>query len=147
VTLFVLVRYERCMPRAIKPKVEIKRVKAALGSAYRIYIDGEYMGAGLTRESAREAAKRIVVRLSNRPSLVRGPPVCSSKRAPLIVSCSSTSVASWSHTSAIIDIHQPYELGYWSRKFGVSVQRLSDAVQKVGTHAEDVAIELGKKWK
>jgi len=43
-----------------------------------------------------------------------------------------------------IDVHEPYELAYWSRKFGVSVQRLSDAVQKVGTNAEDVAIELGK---
>lgn len=46
-----------------------------------------------------------------------------------------------------INIQEPYELGYWSRKFGVSVHRLSDAVQKVGTHAEDVAIELGKEWK
>jgi hypothetical protein len=46
-----------------------------------------------------------------------------------------------------IDVREPYELGYWARKFGVSVQRLSDAVQKVGTNAEDVAIELGKKWK
>jgi hypothetical protein len=43
-----------------------------------------------------------------------------------------------------INLHQPYELGYWSRKFGVSEQELSRAVQKVGTNAEDVAIELGK---
>jgi uncharacterized protein DUF3606 len=43
-----------------------------------------------------------------------------------------------------IDLHQPYELGYWSRKFGVPEQELAEAVQKVGTHAGDVAIELGK---
>jgi hypothetical protein len=45
-----------------------------------------------------------------------------------------------------IDLHQPYERGYWSRKFAVSEQELADAVQKVGTNAEDVAIELGKPW-
>lgn len=45
-----------------------------------------------------------------------------------------------------IDVHEPYELGYWSRKFGVSRQELARAVQKVGTNAEDVAIELRKSW-
>ena len=50
------------MARRKTPKVEIRRVKANLGSAYRIYIDGEYMGPGLTRESAREAAKRILAK-------------------------------------------------------------------------------------
>jgi hypothetical protein len=44
-----------------------------------------------------------------------------------------------------IDLLQPYELGYWSIKFGVSEQELAEAVQKVG-NAEDVAIELGKPW-
>jgi hypothetical protein len=43
-----------------------------------------------------------------------------------------------------IDTHEPYELGYWSRKFGVPRERLSEAIQKVGTRAEDVARELGK---
>ena len=43
-----------------------------------------------------------------------------------------------------IDLHRPYELGYWSRKFGVSEHRLAEAVQTVGTNAEDVAVELGK---
>ena len=42
-----------------------------------------------------------------------------------------------------IDLSQPYELGYWSRKFGVSEQELADAVHTVGTNAEDVAQELG----
>jgi hypothetical protein len=41
-------------------------------------------------------------------------------------------------------VHEIYELGYWSRKFGVTREELSESVQKVGTHPEDVAIELGK---
>jgi uncharacterized protein DUF3606 len=45
-----------------------------------------------------------------------------------------------------IDVHDPYEIGYWSRKFGVSREELVDAVQNVGTNAEDVAIELGKSY-
>jgi hypothetical protein len=36
--------------RAKKPKVQIKRTKTSLGLAYRIYIDGMYMGTGLTKE-------------------------------------------------------------------------------------------------
>ncbi|MGB8638506.1 MAG: DUF3606 domain-containing protein, partial [Pseudolabrys sp.] len=43
-----------------------------------------------------------------------------------------------------INVHEIYELGYWSRKFGVTREELSESVQKVGTHPEDVAIELGK---
>ena len=35
--------------RAKKPKVQIKRQKVSLGWAYRIYIDGNYMGTGLTQ--------------------------------------------------------------------------------------------------
>jgi len=43
-----------------------------------------------------------------------------------------------------IDLNQPYELGYWSRKFGVPEQELADAVHTVGSNAEYVAIELGR---
>jgi hypothetical protein len=50
------------MSRPKKPKVQIKREKTSLGWAYRIYIDGEYAGAGLTRESAREGAKQMLAR-------------------------------------------------------------------------------------
>ena len=46
------------MTRAKGPKVQIKREKTSLGFAYRIYIEG----AGLTRESAREGAKQMLVR-------------------------------------------------------------------------------------
>jgi len=48
------------MPRTKKPKVQIKRQKTSLGWAYRIYIDGMYMGTGLTKASARDGAKRML---------------------------------------------------------------------------------------
>jgi len=43
-----------------------------------------------------------------------------------------------------INLHQAYELGYWSRKFGVSEQELAEAVQKAGPMASDVERELQK---
>ena len=43
-----------------------------------------------------------------------------------------------------IDVHQDYELDYWSNKFGVSKDELKAAVQKVGSMSDDVARELGK---
>ena len=49
------------MARTKKPKVQVKRQKTSLGWAYRIYIDGMYMGTGLTRASARDGAKRMLV--------------------------------------------------------------------------------------
>ena len=47
--------------RTKKPKVQIKRQKMSLGWAYGIYIDGMYMGTGLTRASARDGAQRMLV--------------------------------------------------------------------------------------
>jgi hypothetical protein len=46
------------MARTKKPKVQIRHEKTSLGW---VYIDGDYMGAGLTPESAREGAKRLLV--------------------------------------------------------------------------------------
>jgi hypothetical protein len=43
-----------------------------------------------------------------------------------------------------IDMHEDYELRYWTQKFGVTKRQLEAAVREVGTNAEDVAIELGK---
>lgn len=43
-----------------------------------------------------------------------------------------------------IDVHETYELGYWSRKFGVTREELAEAVQRVGTRADDVARELSR---
>jgi len=48
------------MARTKKPKVQIKRTKTSLGLAYRIYINGTYMGTGLTQASARDGAKRML---------------------------------------------------------------------------------------
>ena len=45
-----------------KPKVQIKRERTSLGWAYRIYIDGKYAGAGLTRKSAEDGAKQMLAR-------------------------------------------------------------------------------------
>jgi hypothetical protein len=52
------------VPRTKKPKVQIKREKTSLGWAYVIYINGMYMGTGLTAASAREGAKQILERKS-----------------------------------------------------------------------------------
>jgi uncharacterized protein DUF3606 len=41
-----------------------------------------------------------------------------------------------------IDLREPYELAYWSRRFGVSTEQLADAIHKVGTNVEDVAIAV-----
>ena len=49
------------MARTKKPSVQIKRQKVSLGWAYRIYIDGMYIGTGLTRASARDGAQRMLV--------------------------------------------------------------------------------------
>ena len=48
------------MPRTKKPKVQIKREKTSLGWAYRIYVNGMYMGTGLTQEDARQAVTRML---------------------------------------------------------------------------------------
>ena len=58
------------VPKSKKPKVQIKRQKTSLGWAYRIYIDGAYVGTGLTQASARTGAKRMLAiydRIRSRP--------------------------------------------------------------------------------
>jgi len=45
---------------------------------------------------------------------------------------------------ARINIHEPYELNWWSKHFGVTKQQLIDAVAKVGTSAAKVKEYLGK---
>ena len=42
-----------------------------------------------------------------------------------------------------INVHDDYELRFWSKKFGVSPNELRCAVSKVGVFADDVARELG----
>ena len=43
-----------------------------------------------------------------------------------------------------INIHQDYEVQYWSEKFGVSGDELRKAVEQVGPMVHDVALHLGK---
>jgi hypothetical protein len=46
---------------------------------------------------------------------------------------------------ARINIHEEHEVRYWTKKFGVSEDELSKAVQSAGVSAEAVAMELGKR--
>ena len=43
-----------------------------------------------------------------------------------------------------INVNEEYELRDWSQKFGVTPQRLKEAVAKAGPMAADVAKHLGK---
>jgi Protein of unknown function (DUF3606) len=43
-----------------------------------------------------------------------------------------------------INVHEDYEVAYWTDKFGVGKAELEAAVKKVGVSAEAVARELGK---
>lgn len=43
-----------------------------------------------------------------------------------------------------INVNEDFELRGWSKKFGVSVEELKKAVQKVGTSADAVRKHLGK---
>jgi hypothetical protein len=41
-------------------------------------------------------------------------------------------------------MHEDYEVRYWTEKFGVSKERLQQAIDKAGPSAEAVRKELGK---
>ena len=43
-----------------------------------------------------------------------------------------------------VNIHEEYEVQYWTKKWGVSREQLAAAVQKAGVSAEAVARQLGK---
>lgn len=43
-----------------------------------------------------------------------------------------------------VNVHEDYEVRYWTEKWGVTEERLRQAVQKVGVSVEAVARELGK---
>ena len=43
-----------------------------------------------------------------------------------------------------INVNQPHELQYWSRKFGVTEQELRSAVEKAGPMVHSVQRHLGK---
>jgi hypothetical protein len=43
-----------------------------------------------------------------------------------------------------INVHEEYELRYWSEKFGVSAEKLKETVQRVGVMVSDAERELKK---
>jgi hypothetical protein len=43
-----------------------------------------------------------------------------------------------------INVNQPHELDYWTRKWGVTPAQLRDAVERAGPMAAAVAKALGK---
>ena len=43
-----------------------------------------------------------------------------------------------------VNIHEDYEVRYWTRKRGISKQQLAQAVKKAGVSAEAVARQLVK---
>ena len=47
--------------------------------------------------------------------------------------------------SSKVNVHEDYEVQYWTKKFGCTPQQLKDAVKKVGTGAAAVEKELKKK--
>ena len=47
--------------------------------------------------------------------------------------------------SSRINMHEDYEVAYWTKKFGCTKQRLQTAVDKVGVSAAAVEKELSRK--
>jgi len=43
-----------------------------------------------------------------------------------------------------VNVNETWELEYWSKKFGVTKERLKEAVKAVGTSAAEVQKYLGK---
>ena len=46
--------------------------------------------------------------------------------------------------TARIDVHEDYELRYWTKELGVTPEKLKQTVEKVGVMATDVRKALGK---
>jgi hypothetical protein len=46
--------------------------------------------------------------------------------------------------AARVNVHESWELDYWTRELGVSEKQLKDAVAQVGPMAKDVRKNLGK---
>ncbi len=45
-----------------------------------------------------------------------------------------------------INIHETWEVEYWTKKWGITKQQLLDAVRAVGVLTKDVARYLGKPY-
>lgn len=44
-----------------------------------------------------------------------------------------------------VNINEEYEVRYWTKEFGISEDRLREAVKRVGVMADDVRAELRRK--
>ena len=44
-----------------------------------------------------------------------------------------------------INVHEDYEVRYWTKRFGVTAEELKAAVRKVGVMVDDVERELKQK--
>ena len=44
-----------------------------------------------------------------------------------------------------VNVHEDYEVAYWTKKFGVTAEKLKAAVKKVGVMAKDVETELKRR--
>ena len=44
-----------------------------------------------------------------------------------------------------VNIHERYEVEYWSKRFGITPERLKEAVEKVGTSVSAVEAELKRR--
>lgn len=43
-----------------------------------------------------------------------------------------------------VNVHEPWEVKYWTQKFGVTPSQLKQAVKEVGTQVQSVKRHLGK---
>ena len=43
-----------------------------------------------------------------------------------------------------INVHEKWEVQYWTKKWNITEQQLKDAVAKVGVQTKNVAAHLGK---
>ena len=44
-----------------------------------------------------------------------------------------------------LNVHEDYEVEYWTKRFGVTSARLKEAVQKAGTSVKAVEAELKRR--
>ena len=44
-----------------------------------------------------------------------------------------------------VNIHERYEVEYWSKRFGITPERLKEAVEKAGTSVSAVEAELKRR--
>ena len=44
-----------------------------------------------------------------------------------------------------VNVNEKYEVEYWSKRFGVTPDRLKKAVQKVGTSVKAIEVELKRR--